>query len=250
MKLIVILLTSTLVFSQSIKENLKSFTRLDLELNCNIEIIFADEHKIEVKGSEKNLDGIEIEVNGRTLHIGHERNHRGMGSFFDGNNIRNRMLDVVLHVKKLNKIELNGEGKAEIAHFVQDYMEIESKGDMRLKASGEADEMEIKNIGPGSMDLKNIRSEDLDISNVGPGNIRISGKTDRLDVNIIGPGDVLAFDLETERLDAKIIGPGDLKITVLDRISAKFIGPGNVVYKGNPEDVSDSGIGPGEVRRY
>lgn len=47
----------------------------------------------------------------------------------------------------------------------------------------------------------------------------------------------------------KVIGPGDVKVTVTETLDAKFIGPGDVIYRGNPRHVEDSGFGPGEVRK-
>jgi hypothetical protein len=248
--LLTILFAVVIGNSQSLKKELEPFTKLELELNCFIQIKFSDEHKIEVTGQDDVLKGLEIRVSGRTLHITHERNRDSFSSMFSDDVIRNRSVDVILYTKRLDKVELSGEGEAKIEHFVQNVFELSSKGEMDISASGEAEEIEINNIGIGSIKFDKIAAEEVNVSNIGPGVVRLEGKTDELNVNIIGPGDILAFDLEADVLDANIIGPGDLKVHVLKKISANFIGPGNVIYKGDPDIVDDSGIGPGEVRRY
>ena len=102
--------------------------------------------------------------------------------------------------------------------------------------------------GAGNITTQNqIISNHLDCIINGAGDIYLSGSSNTLNCIINGAGNINAFNFETVSCSAKIIGTGNCYVHAKESLDALITGVGNIIYAGNPENVSSSVTGVGNI---
>ena len=242
-----ILFTILSLFFIQIDQKLDPFTDLIVDVNAHTLVKLGDKFSIQIKGDERLVEHIKIEVYGNRLEVYSKRKKSWIGRIFRDHN--DPEVEIIITTKSLDEAEFNGTGSVEIDPLNQENFDLTINGPIDAIIAGKITNLHITNNGPGDIEMSNITGESLDIANRGPGNIKADGKFKRTDITILGPGDFRARRFEVDYLKARIVGPGNIDIQVNEEINAKFIGPGNVNFSGNARIVNDSGIGPGRVRR-
>jgi len=130
------------------------------------------------------------------------------------------------------------------------FYEINGSGNVTQEGSGPlvGNAFELRVNGSGNIDL-NLECARLKTGIAGMGNVDLKGKADALEVSITGSGNVNAFDCKAVRADIRIVGSGDASVQVTDTLKTSIIGAGNVVYKGEPKNVTIDGAGSGKVQK-
>lgn len=245
-RIILMMAVLSFTFAQEVKESdLREFSRVKINIAAQTKIKFGDKHAIEIRGPEKQIQDIEFDVNGRTLTIENKRDRRW--GFWDADE---RDVKVLITLKRLTEITLNGSGDCEIEKVDVEEFIADLNGSADLYMGGKIKLLEVSLDGSGDIELDDLESNRVDISINGSGDVEMSGSASSVDVRINGSGDVKAFDMQTKQLTAKIFGSGDIRMTVVDEIKASIFGSGDITYKGNPSRVKESSLGSGNVRRY
>ncbi|MCH9031631.1 MAG: DUF2807 domain-containing protein [candidate division Zixibacteria bacterium] len=129
-----------------------------------------------------------------------------------------------------------------------DDVSITSRNDTRLIVSM-PDLVELSIRGAGDVFAQGINNDELRIDIKGAGDVEMIGETKELDVRIKGAGDLNLRELIAQDVWISIKGAGDATLTVKGNLDASIKGVGDITYYGNPENVSRSIHGIGDISR-
>ncbi len=108
-----------------------------------------------------------------------------------------------------------------------------------------ADLNEIKNDGTGDITVFELQSSGtMEIENIGTGNIAVAGYTDNLNIFNVGSGTINCAEFMAGNVEIRIEGSGDCEVYCTESLNVSIEGSGNVYYKGSPsvtKDISGSG---------
>lgn len=107
----------------------------------------------------------------------------------------------------------------------------------------------VKLSGSGDIEVSNLDAEFFEYSLSGSGDLIASGKVDELEVHVSGSGDIDTRDLMANIVQASISGSGDIKVYAKERLRGKVSGSGDIEYYGDPDKVSSSVSGSGDIRK-
>lgn len=147
------------------------------------------------------------------------------------------------------RIEINGSGnitQTEGKLLGESFdVRIAGSGDIRLNL--ETQRLSLSINGSGDMELTAVAGEASADSN-GSGNIALSGAAEKLKVSLNGSGHFKGFNFAVQDAHVTTNGSGDAEVNVTGEITGSIGGSGNITYSGNPESVSISDNGSGDVR--
>lgn len=127
-------------------------------------------------------------------------------------------------------------------------LEVSGSGTIIGKSMIQADSLDLRLSGSGSMDL-DLKAKALQTEIPGSGTILLRGAADDQSADISGSGKIAGYGLATKRLEVTISGSGAVEANVSDDIVARISGSGSVYYLGRPERISEDISGSGVVRR-
>ena len=127
-------------------------------------------------------------------------------------------------------------------------LKLKGSGDIINKGSLKQSKFKISLQGSGDIELKNLIIDKTDISLKGSGNIKLSGVSEILEIDLKGSGDILAENFVTDIANVEIEGSGDVNIYAKETFSGTIKGSGDIIVKGNPDQVSQSIKGTGEIQ--
>jgi hypothetical protein len=135
-------------------------------------------------------------------------------------------IDFYLTVVDLDRIELAGLGRIEVADLVTSALNLE-------------------NTGAGEIDLSNLTANELSVNHSGLAQIRVKGQVNGQNVELTGLGDYEAGELASSEVEVLITGAGSVTVRVSLSLTATITGTGSVYYYGDPPtiDFTDSGTG-------
>ena len=140
-----------------------------------------------------------------------------------------KLLQVVLSVDDLDKIQILGESKIETAQiFRTEKLKFEVAGAVHLDADLDVKALSVEIAGAGNLDMK--------------------GRAENLKIECEGAGTIKAYDLITENLSLEIAGVCNAKIYATKSLDVNLAGMGTVKYKGNPKHLSLDKAGIGSVK--
>lgn len=242
---LLVLALFTFSAAQDIKEELKSFNKVKIEVSANTVIEFGDKFLIEIDGRERDLKTIRYSVNGKTLVI--EDKRRGMFNWYDSDNHDRVKIRIV--TKSLVAATFKGSGDAIIDPLKNEAFDLEISGSADVRMSGVAKDLTVDIRGSGDLTYNDLEANLLLIEIKGSGDVKADGMAKEAEIDIKGSGDVKASRLEVERLDASIYGSGDISITVNDEIRASIYGSGDIKYRGKARVVKERIYGSGDIER-
>ncbi|MEJ2614358.1 MAG: DUF2807 domain-containing protein [Ignavibacteriaceae bacterium] len=102
--------------------------------------------------------------------------------------------------------------------------------------------------GAGNITTQNqIISNSLECIINGAGDIYLVGSGNSLYCIINGAGNINAFDFEAGSCRVKIVGTGNCYVHAKESLAALITGVGNIIYAGDPANVSSSVTGVGNI---
>ena len=102
--------------------------------------------------------------------------------------------------------------------------------------------------GAGNIVAQNpINCSHLNCTINGAGDINVAGSGNSLNSTINGAGNINAFNFTVKDCVATIKGAGNCSINVTGTLNAVITGVGNIIYDGNPVNVSSSVTGVGNI---
>lgn len=167
------------------------------------------------------------------------------------------------------EIDVRGSGSVSIAELVTRVLDVKISGSGASIISGgelgdqcidvmgsgihragdaravEAQQIAVKVIGSGKVELGELDAVDLDVRISGAGKVSAAGgKVDAQKVNISGSGQYRSADLGSGQANVKIVGSGSARVWAGEHLQVKVRGSGNVYYRGAPtvkESIAGSG---------
>ena len=127
-------------------------------------------------------------------------------------------------------------------------LEVSGSGTITGESMIQADSLDLKLSGSGSMDL-NLKAKTLRTEIPGSGTIQLRGAVDEQNADISGSGKIAGYNLATKRSEITISGSGVVEANVSDEIATRISGSGAVYYHGHPERISEDISGSGVVRK-
>lgn len=82
--------------------------------------------------------------------------------------------------------------------------------------------------GSGRADLTGLAGGSFELSTTGSGDVRATGRVDDLRLRVVGSGDVDLSQLEVERAQVETIGSGDVVVTRSRSVIVRAVGSGDV----------------------
>lgn len=128
-----------------------------------------------------------------------------------------------------------------------DFVSIEGSGDVKGTGLFTMDDLKLSTNGSGDMTLE-VAAKKLAASIEGSGDMKLSGSCDQVKVSVQGSGDVNARGLKSSSAQVAIAGSGDVTVNTSMELTASVEGSGNVLYEGDPKNVSKDISGSGEIR--
>lgn len=222
MKHIILVLFCVIVCSavaqNPIEKTVGEFTELKVYDLIEVELIKSDTDKVLITG--KNKKDVLVNNKNGTLKI-----KMKLEEAFDGAQTK-----VKLYYTNIDVIDAN-EGSKIYSNDSIEQFEIDLNGQ-------EGGEIKVK------LDVKyvNIRA-------VTGADIYASGKAEHQDISIYTGGDYNGEDLVTQFTDVSVRAAGEAYVNVSKKITAKVRAGGDIYIYGNPEEVNESRVLGGRIRR-
>jgi len=229
-----------------------------IEVNCSADVYIqqGSNTSVTVKADENLLEVIETKVSGGVLKID-----------IDGSISRVKELIVLVTVKNLDELQINGSGDVESEGTIKGIdleigingsgnveMDLDMKnvktsinGSGDVEISGVGGDFQLKVSGSGSFEGKDMRLNLCDISVYGSGDVEMSGSATKIVIEQSASGDINLYNLDAQDADVRGSGSGDMVISLSGNLKARLSGSGDLTYKGNPTSVDVSARGSGDV---
>ena len=215
-----ILVSATLIAFGQDKEtrDVSTFTGVSLGISGDLYLTQGSPQKVVIQ-AENNLDEIETEVRDGVLRIK-----------TDNWNSRIKGVKIWITMPEVEALNVSG------------------SGDIIAETAINADELELKVSGSGSINISELKGDEIGAAISGSGDLKLAGSADEMELRISGSGSVFAEGLKVNECGIKISGSGSCKIDVTGELDASISGSGRVTYYGNPQ--IDARIsGSGKVRK-
>ena len=194
-----------------------------ITIKGSFDVVLMDEPQGEIliKGEENIIPWVQTKIDDKHLVLNFDN---------DKKVIEHSRLVIYIPVQNVKSLKLKG------------------SGDIINKGSLKQSKFKISLQGSGDIELKNLIIDKTDVSLKGSGNIKLSGVSEILEIDLTGSGDILAENFVTDIANVDIEGSGDVNIYAKETFSGTIKGSGDIVVKGNPDQVSQSIKGTGEIQ--
>ena len=195
-----------------------------ITIKGSFDVVLIDEPQGEIliKGEENIIPWVQTKID--------DKQHLVLNFDNDKKVIEHSRLIIYIPVQNVKSLKLKG------------------SGDITNKGSLKQSKFKISLQGSGDIELKNLIIDKTDVSLKGSGNIKLSGVSEILEIDLKGSGDILAENFVTDIANVEIEGSGDVNIYAKETFSGTIKGSGDIVVKGNPDQVSQSIKGTGEIQ--
>ena len=195
-----------------------------ITIKGSFDVVLMDEPQGEIliKGEENIIPWVQTKID--------DKQHLVLNFDNDKKVIEHSRLIIYIPVQNVKSLKLKGSG------------DITNKGNLKQS------KLKISLQGSGNIELRNLIINKTDISLKGSGNIKLFGVSKTLEIDLKGSGDILAENFVTDIANVDIEGSGDVNIYAKETFSGTIKGSGDIVVKGNPDQVSQSIKGTGEIQ--
>lgn len=188
--------------------NLKDFNAIDVQGWQNIHIVKGDNYKIEVTGSEKNINETSVTVSGQTLQI---RENSNICIFCFKASQKNNFF---VTMPALTSYKASGMIKSDIGEF--------GGAELNLDLNG------------ASITTANVLAQNLAIKADSLSNATLTGYSDSMTMRLNGVSSVNATKLQTKNVNISIDGPSKAEIWATNTLNVTGDGPSSIYYIGDP----------------
>jgi len=172
--------------------DLSGFDNLDVGGVFQLDVTVGGNYSVQASGSEKEMDNLEVYVEGDALRIENKtkswrkkRNRHGV--------------DITITMPSLAGIDIGGVGEVEISGISGGDLDIDIGGVGEISISGNCDKLDVDIAGVGEMNARELECEDADISLAGVGEITVYASKS-VDVSAMGVGEVNVYG-KPEKVD-------------------------------------------------
>ena len=160
------------------KRSVPAFNAVDISGAYEVEITAQKEQGVEIEGDDNILPLIKTEVRNGVLEIYNEK------AFSTKNKIRLRISAPVLE-----GVSTSGASDIVVTGVKSDQFKIDTSGAGSLKASGEAQALEVELSGAGEVDLKDLRAQKVKVTSSGAATADVYA-SEELTASVSGAGNV------------------------------------------------------------
>ena len=154
------------------------FNSIEVNGAYRVEVTNGKGGTLEVEADDNLLPLIETEVSGRRLRI---TNRRGLDA--------RELPRVRLSVPDLREVSVTGACDFTVTGLAADRLKFSSDGASKLRAAGEANELEVTLNGAGAIDARELRARSARVTTNGAGAVSVYA-SDSLDATVNGVGTV------------------------------------------------------------
>lgn len=215
---LVLLISLSTLAQNPIEKTVGEFSELKVYDLIEVELIKSDEDKVVISGKNKN-DVIVNNKNG-TLKI-----KMKLEEVFDGSNTK-----VKLYYTKIDVIDGNEGAK--------------------IYSNDEIEQFEIDlNAQEGAEIKVKVNVKYINVRAVTGGDIHTSGTAKHQDVSIYTGGDYHGEELKTEHTEVSIRAAGEAYVNATKKVTAKVRAGGDIFIYGNPDNIDESRVLGGRIKR-
>lgn len=185
------------------------FDRIEMGSGFKIEVEQSSSFKVEARGDRRNLDDLEVLVNGNTL-LARFRNNAN----------RHHVTRIKVKMPTLAGVNFSGATNSEIEGF-------ESDQQLDLYLSG------------GSICQLEAGYRKVNIVLSGASKLDMEGLGDEMKLDLSGASLLMAFEYPVRIADVKVSGASHGRVTVTDDLDAVASGASRLLYRGSPSVSSD-----------
>ncbi len=198
-----------------------NFSSIEVAGPYDVQVHTGGKAGVSVKGPQKMLDQMVVEVKGTELRIGQKRD----GMFRS------------VHWGKHSTITI------EVSAPTLDGAAIAGSGDIKVdRVKGSAFRGAV--AGSGSLSVASLEVDKLKLEIAGSGDILAAGKATDADYSIAGSGSVNSPKVTSQTLKASIAGSGDIAAHATDSANISIMGSGDVTVTGGAKcTISKMGSG-------
>jgi phage shock protein PspC (stress-responsive transcriptional regulator) len=203
--------------------SLRDFDKLDMGSAFEIRVRQGDEFRVEARGDRKDVENLEVEVNGGSLHMGYE-NDRG---FRFG---KQKKVKIYITMPKLRAVEFGGASQSVIEGF-------------------ESNEPVSINISGASQSKISMQAAKLDLEVSGASEVNMKGQSERLEARVSGASTLDAYELAANQVKVEASGASTARVSADQSLRAEASGASNIRYRGNPSELNKDSSGAGSVSK-
>ena len=133
-----------------------------------------------------------------------------------------------LTVRSLDRVQITGSGSVSGA-----------------SPFGRTGAIEIR--GSGSATLTGVGTDNLSVTVVGSGDVTVEGTSESLRLTLGGSADVAAGNLHTKSATASLTGSTDARVHVSEDLDATVSGSSELIYTGDPAQITKGTTGSGAI---
>jgi len=189
---------------------IQDFDRIRVTGPFKVQLVTGVPPFAKATGSNDAIDGVSIEVQGRTLIV---RRDSSNWSSFPGQNSGPVTISIGTH--DLSAASLNGSGLLSIDHV-------------------KAPSFELDVDGAGSASVESIAVDTLKVGISGSGSATISGSAPQLTANLLGASTFDGSALTAKDATIGAQGTAMVKLTATDAVKIDAEGPATLTFGGNP----------------
>lgn len=194
------------------------FDRLEMGSAFNITVEQGTSFSVKAKGDRRNINDLEVYKSGTTLVIEYDE--------FEN---RNHQTYITITMPELSSFNFSGASVSVVSGF-------ESDGTLDVYLSGAS----VCQLDAGYGKLNTVVS--------GASTLKLHGLGDVMTAEVSGASVLSAFEFPVREAQLNASGASKARLTVSDNLSATATGASDVIYRGNPQVVSNASGGSSVIR--
>jgi hypothetical protein len=199
------------------KRTLDNFTGVEMKTLANLFLTQSSTQEIKIEGSRESAARVTTTVKNGSLIISSDRE-------------LTEPVNIYISVKDLYSIDLSG------------------SGNITMQNQFKNDKLSVRHSGSGKIDAS-VDIKSLKVVLSGQGDVNAKGRSHESDIKIIGSGNLNGKDLKTFTSTINISGSGTSTVDVDNELTVNITGSGNVFYVSYPERIHSVINGLGKIER-
>ena len=212
--------------------NTKPFDKINIKGIATVYYTQGDTLSVRVKGTQKQIDRMEIVSDGSTLSISTKNSKSIVVNIFDFSNSNIKSPEVYITSPDIVEVAYHG------------------CGDFISKRPIDTDTLRLSIHGTGSIELGHVVCDALNLDVKGTGDIDITKVTAQfVDMQVKGTGDIDANIFDAKRVSCSLTGTGDIDAMLRNcgHVEATLGGTGNITLKGDARSINKRCSGIGDI---
>lgn len=227
--------------TKTVTLKVNDFNAIELEAPAIVHLYQSNEFRVELKGTEKQIEHVSVSVDGKELEI----KKKDWRPFDDDTKY---YPEISVYMPRFKKLDVNRGGRINVeSPFSSREMAIEasSAGHIEAPHSLKAESIEIEASSASSIILGNLQAEQADVEASSAANVKLAGQTlaSELNASLSSAAHLQASNWECKRGKVKASSAAGVSVNVTELLTGKAsLGATVMLYgKGQNELTTSSG---------